>query len=110
MAPHLSRLRAYRKSAGLSQRELALLLGLRSQSVISRYELQNKCPSFETLIGCEWLFKVSARDLFPGLAVQMQNRVAGRTKRLMAAKPQAFSLCARNFVRGLLGDRDHTPS
>ncbi|MBV8977716.1 MAG: helix-turn-helix transcriptional regulator [Alphaproteobacteria bacterium] len=82
MALRPNRLRAYRKRSGLSQAELAALLGLRSQSVLSELELAKTRPRSEVLLGCERIFDVSAAELFPGLATRVERAVLSRAAHL----------------------------
>ncbi len=57
----------HRKRWALSQRELALLLGHASRSVVSRLELGHGRPSLPFVIRCEAVFGVPVGDLFPDL-------------------------------------------
>jgi transcriptional regulator with XRE-family HTH domain len=63
----LSYLRSYRLRWGLSQGELAYLLGWRTEGIISRLEKKKRPPSAKMLIGCYILFGTRAAELFPGL-------------------------------------------
>jgi len=109
MPSHLPRLRAYRKSAGLSQRELALLLGLRSQSTISQLELGKRRPSLATLIACERLFGAPAQDLFLSVTAGIEARLFARARHLLTVRATAFSARARTYVRNVLSQNAETP-
>ena len=63
----LNYLSHHRQRWALSQRELALLLGHASRSVISRLELGQGRPSLPFAIRCEAIFGVRIGDLFPDL-------------------------------------------
>lgn len=76
------RLRAYRKSSGLSQRELAALLGLRSQGLIAEFETGKKHPGIKALIACELIFDRPVRAIFPRLHSTVTLEVGIRAKRL----------------------------
>jgi len=80
----------HRKRWALSQRELALLLGQASRSVVSRLELGHGRPSLPFVIRCESVFGVRATELFPDLfeenydvvmrqAAHLDLQVRGRT-------------------------------
>ena len=56
MAIHHSLLRKYRKSAHLSQRELARLIGLRSQGCMSEIEAGLKRPGLDAELASEVVF------------------------------------------------------
>ena len=82
-------LRTHRDRWGLTQRELAALLGNKSANVISKYERLARHPNVEALIGSEFIFGEKARRLFPELysAVEL-----GITRR------------AAHLAEGLVGD------
>ncbi len=67
--------RAHRKRAGLSQRELALILGYGDESVISRHELFRTVPPFLIALGFEVTFQTSVSELFPGLRETIENAI-----------------------------------
>jgi transcriptional regulator with XRE-family HTH domain len=82
-------LRTERRSAGLSQVELGLLLGV-SDVVVANVENERHRPSFAFVLGCTLLFGKSAESLFPYLyntvqenvqqqAVALDERLRGRT-------------------------------
>ncbi len=82
MAIHHCRLRKYRKSAHVSQRELALLVGLRTQGVMSEIESGRKRPGVRVALGCAIVFDAPLRDLFPGLYAEIEREVFARANRL----------------------------
>ena len=60
-------LRTYRKRAGLSQEEVAFLLGCQDGHKASRYELRKRKPNLETVLAYELIFGTPARELFAGV-------------------------------------------
>lgn len=66
-------LRSHRKRLGLSQDELARLMGAASGAKVSQYERYSTEPSLRAVLACEFIFCVPARELFAGIfeAVQM---------------------------------------
>lgn len=60
-------LRTFRKRAGLSQDEVAFLLGCRSGTKVSRYEHFRRLPTLQTAFAYEIIFRTSARELFAGV-------------------------------------------
>jgi len=73
----LGYLRTHRRVWGLTQRELATLLGLRSPSHVSRLE-HGKCkrgPSYETALACQVLFGIEPRDMHPAIHRAVEERV-----------------------------------
>jgi transcriptional regulator with XRE-family HTH domain len=75
-------LRAHRKRLGLSQDEVAYLLGAKSGAKTSRYERFSREPGFRTALACEAVFQKPIRDLFAGLYEQIEREVSGRAKKL----------------------------
>lgn len=75
-------LRARRKSAGLSQEEIAFLLGFHS-SHICRYERFRRTPGFRIAIAFEVIFKAPVRVLFYGDYRTIEKAIHRRVKRLM---------------------------
>ena len=73
-------LRTYRRRAGLSQDEMAYLLGTRSGTKVSRYERLWRAPSLDTAFAYEVIFDTPARDLFAG----RYERTACVTRRRMS--------------------------
>lgn len=59
-------LRTYRKRAGLSQQEVARLVGLKSAATLSRCEWGDRLPSLQTALAFEVLFGVPVGQLFSG--------------------------------------------
>lgn len=75
-------LRTHRRTWGLSQRELADLLGMESRAHISRIERGKRSPSFETALACSTLFGVPLGVLFPQPAILSGERLRERISRL----------------------------
>ena len=68
MAPSAAtRLPSHRRRAGLTQREVAKIVGLESDVQIFRHEKGSAIPSLIVAIGFEVLFQASIAELFPGL-------------------------------------------
>lgn len=77
-------LRTFRKRAYLSQEELAFLLGVKDGSAVSRYELDERRPSFETVVAYEVIFGTTIRELFPGWYRKVEAEVLRRARDLKA--------------------------
>ncbi len=69
------RLRKLRKAARLSQRDLARLVGLKSQGVLSEIEAGRKRPSLIVALSSAAVFDRPVTELFPAFA-QHSARVA----------------------------------
>ena len=74
--------RAYRRSWGLSQEDLAALLGFASPTHISRLEHGKRVPALASALACAYLFGVSPSDLFPEIAEEAKERLARFISRL----------------------------
>ena len=102
-------LRRYRKSSGLSQEDLAFLLGCREGSKVSRYEHFSRQPSLRTALACEAIFGVAAHELFAGLFDDVRRRSGARAKLLIqrwgAAKPDRRITRRVTALRRIVGDK-----
>jgi transcriptional regulator with XRE-family HTH domain len=75
-------LRMARKRAGLSQADVAYLLGCQSGAKVSRYERFARRPTLETAIAFEVLFGTPVSDLFEGIADELRHETLKRVRRL----------------------------
>lgn len=75
-------LRTYRKRAGLTQDEMAYLLGCRSGAKVSRYEHFSRQPNLKTVFAYQIIFHVPADKLFPGIYHEIEDITSERTKLL----------------------------
>ncbi|MGB0747132.1 MAG: helix-turn-helix transcriptional regulator [Magnetospiraceae bacterium] len=73
-------LRTYRKRAGLTQWQLAHLLGLPQDTAISKLERRRRMPSLEVAFGCQAVFGVPADRIFPGVMEEARANVATRAR------------------------------
>src|SRR6266567_1605762 len=74
----VSYLRLYRRRWGLSQGELAELLGWSNKALISRVEKKQRPPSLELVMGCFILFGTPAAEMFPDIAARVETEVMAR--------------------------------
>lgn len=84
-------LRMHRRRAGLTQGDVAYLLGAHSGSKVSRYERRGRRPSLETAIALEVIFDAPVSDLFDGVREEVEHDIKKRARRLLRrlAKQQA---------------------
>lgn len=80
--PAGSYLRTHRKKSGLSQSELASILGLVTELQISRHERSLTLPLFLTAISYEIVFQVPISELFPGLYETVRQNIDERLSEL----------------------------
>ena len=83
-------LRTYRRRSGLTQSEVARLLGLESGQVVSRYERLDRNPSLETVLGCQVLFDVLPHELYPGLYKKVEKLTRQRIRALIGQFEDEF--------------------
>lgn len=75
-------LRTYRRRACLSQEELSYLLGLSSDTKISRIERRHRKPDLETAFACQSIFSVPAHEMFPGFYAEVEQTIITRARSL----------------------------
>jgi len=77
-------LRTYRRRAGLSQRELAFLLGVSVRGPVSEMEKRRRMPLLRTALALEAIFGIPAGDLFAGLRETITSDIEERVDQLAA--------------------------
>lgn len=75
-------LRMYRRQAGLSQRELAELIGCPDDAAVCRLERSQRRPALHTAMACEIVFRTSLRELFPDMYEEVEQLVNRRAHSL----------------------------
>ena len=75
-------LRPFRRRWGLTQRELAFLIGIKNGTVISRIEGLKQAPRLSWAVACAVLFDKRALELFPGLFAEVHEDVLRRATEL----------------------------
>ena len=66
-------LQTLRKRAGLTQDELAFLLGCRCGAQISQYESLSQDPGLKKVFAFQLLFGVPAQEIFPDIFQRVQD-------------------------------------
>lgn len=74
-------IKTHRKRLGLSQDELAHLLGVEEGGTVSRYE-SGRIPSLESAIALSRVFGVSVESLFFGEVLKVESLLASRVHAL----------------------------
>lgn len=87
-------LRTFRRRSGLTQAEVAFLLGAEDGAQVSRYERLSRKPSFRTALGLQAVFGVPADQLAPGISAEVDRKIIGRA-RLLSRQLQRHSDSAR---------------
>lgn len=73
-----SRLRYHRKNSGLTQRDLAEILGFVGARQIAKHEVVQAVPSIIAAIGYQVIFCTSIAELFPGMYETIRDGVEQR--------------------------------
>ena len=112
MTPHRleNYLRSYRKESGLSQQEVAFLLGCEDGTLVSRYEKRRRLPPIETALACEEIFGVPVGELFAGVRQSVGRDIEKRRlelrARLQAKTPRASGALVVAHKLRSLDDRE----
>ena len=84
-------LRAYRKRSGLSQSEVAYLLGCKNGNQVSRYERRTHMPPLRTALAFQAALDTPLSELYAGTYESIAKQVAARGQSL-AVKIQTRSV------------------
>lgn len=110
-------LRTYRRNWGLTQRELAELIGTASAVQISRYENNKRAPKIEVALACQAIFGVPPSIMFPDAYTRAEDevmrnmcridqRLEHTTSLLGLRKRELFSLALARAVRSSRNRKD----
>ena len=77
-------LRTHRKKLGLTQRDVAFLLGCHSGAKVSRYERLGRVPGISTIFAYETIFQKPARELFAGVYDRTERETLRRARQLVS--------------------------
>lgn len=81
-----NRIRQLRMEKGLTQRELAFIVGYESLSTFAQLEAGRKLPSLPTALKLEVALQRLVPDIFPELYDQVRDGVAQRRMEVFARK------------------------
>jgi len=62
----------------VTQEELAFLFGYDTESIISRFESEERTITLAVAIACQTIFGVKPKEVFPGLFVSAEQNVVQR--------------------------------
>jgi transcriptional regulator with XRE-family HTH domain len=104
-------IKSFRKRAGLSQQELAYLVGCRNGASVSRYESLEREPTTVTTLAYEAVFRTAVSALFRGTYAIVEQNVLTRARALSkklakAGEPSARLAQKRAFLANLVA-REH---
>ncbi|HEY5212537.1 MAG TPA: helix-turn-helix transcriptional regulator [Acidobacteriaceae bacterium] len=80
--PVANYLRTHRRKSGLSQQELAQILGYLTEIQVSRHERSSTIPGLLIAVGYEVIFHVPLSELFPGLYQTVEANIEDRLDKM----------------------------
>jgi transcriptional regulator with XRE-family HTH domain len=94
-------LRNERRETGLTQADMAALLGAPWKSKVSRYERRVALPPLETALGYEAVTRKPVSQLFGGMYDTVTRRVKERARDLLARSGEANTALQSRRKRSL---------
>lgn len=101
----VSRLRQERRSCGLTQPELARLVGHQCGTYISKFETQCQKPTIQLIMACRVLFGLNPEEICPTLYERVEGQVMRRVYALyrrLADNRTPIGLKKKNFLKLVL--------
>lgn len=77
--------RVRRRETGLSQEDIAFLLGFKEASSVSRFERLTREPDIRTAFACEYILGASTSALFAPLFTEVSKVVSSRARERLDA-------------------------
>lgn len=111
--PLKSYLRTFRRSRGLTQKELAFLIGAESASTVSRLEQLKRLPNLAAAFACRVVFDTSGIEIFPGLFFEIKQAVEARANELyqeLQGDPSVATRVKLDFLESILARGETTPN
>jgi hypothetical protein len=102
---HPNYLGAHRKRWALSKQELAHLLGYAARDQVSRCEAQVSEPTLRLVLGCEVVFGIAPRAMFPDAYGRMEELVMARAALLdegLRGREDAVALRQRQLLQEMV--------
>ena len=93
--PLVNYLRVHRRTAGLTQHELGMVLGYADDGAVARHERFRSVPPFLMALSYEIVFKVPVNQLFPGLSQTIELGIETRLAELESRLRESEALSSR---------------
>jgi transcriptional regulator with XRE-family HTH domain len=107
MEPIQNTLLSNRKRLGLSQGDVAFLLGLPNNQAVCRHETFNRMPDGDTMLAYEAVYKRSASEIFGGRYRDIERKVEARAKvleqRIAGKEPHRGNVRKCQSLRDIAG-------
>jgi transcriptional regulator with XRE-family HTH domain len=85
-------LRTHRRLWGLTQKELAALIGTVSSAQVSRFENSKRAPKVEAALACQVIFGIPPSVMFPDAYALVEEKVMRNIYRMDLAHSNTTSL------------------
>jgi DNA-binding XRE family transcriptional regulator len=102
---HPNYLAAHRKRWALTKQDLAHLIGYHARDPVSRCETSLREPTIRLVLGCEVVFGLSTRALFPGFYAGIEDTVMERAAaldRTLRGREDAVAERKRELLRAMV--------
>ena len=101
----ISLFRSLRRQSGLTQEDVAFLVGLKAASQVSRHESGEREPELRLALGYKLIFDATAHELLPNIFLDVAKDIAGRVHILLdrenATPNDQRSACKAEHLRKL---------
>ena len=76
-------LRKYRKARGLTQKEVSLILGVKSEGLVSRWEIGRSLPKTVNVLKLAILYRTMADALYVDLRRELQKDILKAEEKIL---------------------------
>jgi DNA-binding XRE family transcriptional regulator len=80
---HISAFRSWRRRSGLTQDDVAFLVGLRAASQVSRHESGDREPDLRLALGYKLVFDATVHELLPRIYFDVAASIGKRAQMLL---------------------------
>lgn len=103
---HRAAFRSWRRRSGLTQEDVAFLVGLRAASQVSRHESGEREPDLRLALGYKLVFDATVHELLPKIYFDVAGKIGSRARMLLereATMPDTQrSQCKAQHVQELI--------
>ena len=84
--PSINRLMLYRKRMKLTQKQVAMILGLKNAALLSHYEGGTSQPPLRRALALEIVYRVPVAFLFPELYEEIRTDIRKKESQVLASQ------------------------
>lgn len=103
---HISKFRSWRRRSGLTQEDVAFLVGLSVASQVSRHESGEREPDLRLALDYKLIFDATVHELLPRIYLDVAKNVRSRAQALLDKQGEDASTqrstCKAEHLRGLI--------